>query len=65
MVYVTDVDAFAKRAESAGAKVLRPVADQFYGERTVNLQDPFGHTWHFSTVKERLTAEEMLKRMPR
>ena len=63
-VYVTDVDAFAKRAETR-AKVLRPVADQFYGERTVNLQDPFGHTWHFSTVKERLTADEMLKRMPR
>ena len=63
-VYVEDVDAFTTRAERAGAKVLRPVADQFYGERTVNLQDPFGHTWHFSTVKEALTVDEMKKRMP-
>jgi PhnB protein len=64
-VYVNDVDAFAKRAEGAGAKVLRPVADQFYGERSVSLQDPFGHGWHFATVKETLTAEEMMKRMPK
>jgi PhnB protein len=63
-VYVRDVDGFAKRAEGAGAKVLRPVADQFYGERTVSFQDPFGHSWHFSTVKETLTVEEMMKRMP-
>jgi PhnB protein len=63
-VYVRDVDGFAKRAEGAGAKVLRPVADQFYGERTVSFQDPFGHAWHFSTVKETLTVEEMMKRMP-
>jgi PhnB protein len=63
-VYVRDVDGFAKRAEGAGAKVFRPVADQFYGERTVSFQDPFGHTWHFSTVKETLTVEEMMKRMP-
>jgi PhnB protein len=64
-VYVKNVDAFAKRAEGAGAKVLRPIADQFYGERSVSLQDPFGHTWHFSTVKETLTVEEMMKRMPK
>jgi len=64
-VYVEDVDAFARRAEAAGAKVLRPVADQFYGERTVSVQDPFGHIWHFSTVKETLTVEEMMKRMPK
>ena len=64
-VYVEDVDAFAKRAEAAGATVLRPVADQFYGERSVSLQDPFGHTWHFSTVKETLTVEEMMQRMPK
>jgi PhnB protein len=63
-VYVDDVDAFARRAEAAGATVLRPVADQFYGERSVSLQDRFGHTWHFSTVTETLTVEEMKKRMP-
>ena len=64
MIYVEDVDVFARRAEDAGAKVLRPMADQFYGERSVSLQDPFGHQWHFSTVKETLTVEEMMKRMP-
>jgi PhnB protein len=64
-IYVEDVDAFARQAETAGAKVVRPVADQFYGERTVNLEDPFGHAWHFSTVKETLTPEEMIKRMPK
>ena len=64
-VYVKDVDAFARKAESAGGKVLRPVADQFYGERTVDLRDPFGHAWHFSTVKETLTVDEMIKRMPK
>ena len=64
-VYVNDVDAFAMRAEGAGAKVLRPAADQFYGERSVSLIDPFGHAWHFSTVKETLTVEEMIKRMPK
>jgi PhnB protein len=64
-VYVENVDAFARRAEGAGAKVLRPIADQFYGERTVSLQDPFGHTWHFSTVKETLTVDEMMRRMPK
>ena len=63
-VYVQDVDSFARRAEASGAKVLRPVADQFYGERTVSFGDPFGHVWHFSTVKETLSAEEMMKRMP-
>ena len=63
-IYVQDVDAFAKRAEGAGTTLLRPVADQFYGERTVNLKDPFGHVWHFATVKEKLTVEEMRQRMP-
>ena len=63
-IYVKDVDEFARRAEKAGATVLRPLADQFYGERTVSLQDPFGHVWHFSTVKEKLTVEQMMQRMP-
>jgi PhnB protein len=62
-VYVADVDAFARRAEAAGASVVKPLADQFYGERTVCLADPFGHTWNFATVKETLTVEEMKKRM--
>ena len=64
MIYVDDVDGFATRAERAGATVTRPVADQFYGERSVGLRDPFGHAWHFRTVKEILTVDEMIKRMP-
>jgi PhnB protein len=50
---------------AGGAKVLRPIADQFYGERSVTLGDPFGHVWYFATVKEKLSAEEMLRRMPK
>ena len=63
-IYVQDVDAFAKRAEWAGITLLRPVTDQFYGERTVGVKDPFGHVWHFATVRENLTVDEMRKRMP-
>ena len=44
-VYVEDVDALADRAVAAGATALRPVGDQFYGDRTVQLKDPFGHSW--------------------
>jgi PhnB protein len=62
-IYVDDVDKFAKKAEAAGAVVLRPLANQFYGERTVSFRDPFGHTWHFATVIEELTVDEMMKRM--
>ena len=64
-IYVKDVDAFARGAVAAGAQVLRPLADQFYGERTVTFQDPFGHIWHFSMVKETLSVDEMMRRMPK
>jgi len=64
-VHVKDVDSFTRRAEAAGAKVVRPVKDEFYGERSVTLQDPFGHVWYFATVKEKLTVEEMMRRMPK
>src|SRR3989442_14136412 len=47
-VYVEDVDAVAPRAEAAGAKVLRPVADQFFGERAPSAAGPFGHIRHLS-----------------
>ena len=63
-IYFQDVDAVARRAEGAGATVLRPFADQFYGERSVNLKDPFGPLLAFSTVNEKLTVEEMRQRMP-
>src|ERR1700722_11827422 len=48
-VYVDDVDALARRAIEAGAKVLRPLENQFYGDRTVKLEDPFGHAWIFAS----------------
>ncbi len=60
---VADVDAVARRALDAGAKVVRPVEDQFYGDRSGQLSDPFGYTWIISTHKETLTAEEMQRRM--
>jgi PhnB protein len=61
-IYVTDVDALAQRAEAAGATVQRPVADQFYGDRSVTLGDPFGHRWFFATHKEDVPPEELQRR---
>ena len=61
-LYVEDVDALAARAEAAGAKVRRPVADQFYGDRGGQFEDPFGHVWYFATHKEDVSHEEMQKR---
>ena len=60
--YVADVDATSARAVSAGAAVVRPLADQFWGDRTVTLRDPFGHVWTLATRKERLTPEEAARR---
>jgi PhnB protein len=59
---VDDVDTLAARALAAGAKVLRPVQDQFYGERSGQFTDPFGYTWMISTQTEQLTAEEIERR---
>ena len=61
-LYVQDVDALAERAIAAGAKVIFPIADQFYGDRSGRLQDPFGHMWIISTHKEDLTPEEVSRR---
>jgi PhnB protein len=61
-VYVCDVDAVVERAVAAGAKLLRPVEDKFYGDRTGTLQDPFGHVWHVSTHVEDVPPKEMKKR---
>jgi PhnB protein len=61
-VYVKDVDAMAERAVAAGAKLIREVKDQFYGDRSGSLQDPFGHIWHLATHKEALSTAEMRKR---
>jgi len=59
---VSDVDAVAAQAIAAGAQVLRPVEDQFYGERSGQFADPFGYTWILSTHKETLTPEEIHRR---
>lgn len=62
-LYVDDVDEVAKRAVAAGAKILIPVADQFYGDRGGRLADPFGHLWIVATHKEDVSPGEMQKRM--
>jgi len=61
-VYFEDVDAVAKAAVAAGAKVLRPVEDQFYGDRAGKLEDPFGHIWWIASRKEDVSSEEMKER---
>src|SRR6516225_678522 len=58
-VYVEDVDARFQQAVNAGGKVERPVTDQFYGDRSGTLEDPFGHKWTLATHKEDVTLEEM------
>jgi PhnB protein len=62
-VYVEDCDAVFNRAVSAGAKVERPLADQFYGDRSGTVVDPYGHKWTIATHKEDLTPEEIKERM--
>jgi PhnB protein len=61
-VYVEDVDAAFDRALRAGAKALRPVEDQFYGDRIGQFEDPFGHRWSVATRIEDVTPEEMARR---
>ena len=62
VVYVEDVDARFSQAIAAGAKALRPVKDQFYGDRSGTLEDPFGHVWTIATHKEDISLEEMHRR---
>jgi PhnB protein len=62
MIYTPDVDTMFNRAVAAGAKVLMPLADQFWGDRFGRLTDPFGHNWALATHTEDLTPEEMQKR---
>jgi len=61
-VYVTDVDAVFARAVEAGATALRPLENQFYGDRTGQFEDPFGHRWSVATRIEDVPPEEMAKR---
>jgi PhnB protein len=62
LLYVPDVDAAVKQAADAGAKITRPTADQFYGDRTAGIEDPFGHLWYLATHIEDVTPEEMKRR---
>jgi PhnB protein len=62
-LYVEDVDAVFKQAIAAGAKEDRPVQNQFYGDRSGMLIDPFGHTWNVATHIEDVSPEEMARRM--
>lgn len=61
-LYVEDVDALARQAVAAGAKVVMPVADQFHGDRAGRFADPFGHVWIISTHIEDVSHEEMERR---
>jgi PhnB protein len=63
MVYVDDVDAMFARAVTAGAAVESAVANQFWGDRTGTLVDPFGHRWMLATHVEEVPPEEMERRM--
>jgi PhnB protein len=62
MVYVEDVDAVFDRAIKAGAKEIAPVQDQFYGDRSGQFEDPFGHRWNVASHVEDVSPEEMEKR---
>jgi PhnB protein len=61
-LYVDDVDSMARTAVAAGAKVVREVQDQFYGDRSGTFEDPYGHVWTISTHKEDLSMDEIHKR---
>jgi PhnB protein len=62
-VYVEDVDAVVERARQAGARVLEEPTEQFYGDRSGQFEDPFGHRWNIASHVEDVTPEEMVRRM--
>ena len=62
LLYVENVDATVAKAVSLGATIQRPVADQFYGDRTCTIEDPFGHKWTVATHIEDVSPEEMQRR---
>jgi PhnB protein len=64
-VYIPDVDRVVERAVAEGAKLLKPVQDQFYGDRSGFIQDPFGHLWGVATHVEDVAPQEMKERMKR
>ena len=62
-LYAADVDKMMTKAVAAGAKVTRPATDEFYGERSGQVEDPFGHVWMIQTRIESVTPREMQKRL--
>ena len=62
-LYVEDADALFAQAIEAGARQLLPMKDQFYGDRSGGVTDPFGHVWYIATHIEDLSAEEMRRRV--
>lgn len=62
-MYVEDVDQVVANALAAGATLKRPVQNQFYGDRSGGVEDPWGHQWHISTHIEDVSEEEMMRRM--
>jgi len=63
LLYLENVDSVVENAARAGAKILKPVADQFYGDRMGSLADPFGQVWSVATHTEDVSPEEMERRM--
>jgi len=63
MLYVQDVDTVIPRAVSNGAKIVQPIKDQFYGDRSGTIHDPFGHVWTVATHIKDVSSEEMMAQM--
>ena len=62
LVYLPDCDQVVAKAVAEGAKILKPVEDQFYGDRSGFIQDPFGHLWGIATHKEDVSPQELEER---
>jgi PhnB protein len=62
-LYVKDVDAVIEQAVKRGAKLIRAIQNQFYGDRSGMIEDPFGHTWHIATHIEDVSQETLKQRM--
>ena len=61
-IYVEDADATVKKAAASGSKIVRPVEDRFYGDRSGQIEDPFGHSWSIQTHIEDVAPDEMARR---
>jgi PhnB protein len=61
-LYIPDVDRVVERAAAAGAKIIKPVQDQFYGDRSGFIEDPFGHLWGVATHVEDVAPQELEER---